>query len=298
MAMAHAYFEETTVGARAIAMGFGSMASVDDASAHYWNPAALVRVKRLEGSVDYAKPHGLSEVDAGALAVALPLRGLHTAAAWHHVGISGVYSEDLFTLSAARTVRRTASGHEVSVGGSLRHGRVGFEAFAPIDPLTGTATAAVDYGSRSALSADAGVLWKTPWRVDLAWVGRDLVEPRYEFIAGSGGQLLPAKQQVGASIRWNRESTIALGWAQTGSGRTSVSAGIEVTFFDVFAIRSSLSNLSRIVDALGSPNDLQYNGGFGVYHKGWFVDAAATTTHDLGASYRITLRAPLPGGPR
>ena len=81
-------------------------------------------------------------------------------------------------------------------------------------------------------------------------------------------------------------------------GRTSLSAGIEVTFFEVFAIRSSISNLARIYDALGSPNDLDFNGGIGVFHRGYHVDATATTDHDLGASYRISLRAPLLGGSR
>ena len=56
--------------------------------------------------------------------------------------------------------------------------------------------------------------------------------------------------------------------------------------------------LARIVDTQGSPNELDFNGGFGVFHHGYHVDATATTDHDLGASYRITLRAPLPGTAR
>ena len=87
-------------------------------------------------------------------------------------------------------------------------------------------------------------------------------------------------------------------WSEQDAGPASLNVGIEILFFDVFAIRSGISNLSEVYKSYGSPNDLQYNGGFGVYHKGYFVDAAATTNHDLGASYRVTVRVPFGGGAR
>ena len=64
-------------------------------------------------------------------------------------------------------------------------------------------------------------------------------------------------------------------------------------FFDVFAIRSGLKNISRVYEAQQSPNDLQFSGGLGVFHRGYYVDATAETSRDLGASYRVTLRFPL-----
>jgi hypothetical protein len=296
-APAHAYFEEVAVGARGLAMGFGSIASVGDVSAHYWNAAALTRLSRGEASVDYAKPYGLTDLNVGGLAVAAPVGPVSLGAGWHHLGLTDSYAEDLFPLAVAHRVSehlRLPRGHVISAGLAGKVGRIGFTPFANPEAPAST----VDYGQQSRTSLDASLLYETPWRVDLAWVGRDLLEPRYEFIPGTGGQRLAARQEIAASVRWNRESTISLGWSQLAGGRTSLSAGIEVTFFNVFAIRSSISNLSNIVDTQGSPNELDFNGGFGVFHKGYHVDATATTDHDLGASYRVTLRAPFPGGAR
>lgn len=287
------YFEETGVGARGLALGFGYDAMVSDASAHYWNPAALGRLTQLEATADYAKPYGLSDLNAGAVTLAAPLRGYGLAVGWHHLGLAGAYSEDIFTAAAAHRVYHDARGHAVSGGLAFKFGRVAFQPFT--DPLSITP---VDYGVVSRGSLDAGLLWQTPWRLDLAWVGRDLLEPRYEFVFGSGGQKLELRHEIAAALRWNKESTITLGWGQQGAGRTSLTAGIEVTFFEVFAIRSSIANLSRIYDSYGSPNDLEFNGGIGVFHRGYYIDATATTDHDLGASYRISLRAPLGGGGR
>jgi hypothetical protein len=128
--------------------------------------------------------------------------------------------------------------------------------------------------------------------VDFAGVMRDVLEPRYEVVAGTGGDLQQSRAELAAALHWNRESTITLGWSQQAAGAATFNAGIEILFFDVFAIRSGIANVSEVYKSYGSPNDLQYNGGFGVYHKGYFVDAAATTNHDLGASYRVTVRVP------
>lgn len=293
---ANAYFEEVAVGARGLAMGFGSIASVSDVSAHYWNPAALTRLRGLEGALDYAKPYGIPDLNAGSIAAGSRVGGFAVATAWHHLGLSNAYNEDLWTVAVARRLPVVPRGHALSGGVALKYGRVGFSPFEALD--ASSVPVSVDYGSQGRGSFDASLLWETPWRMDLAWVARDLNQPRYEFIPGTGGQQLSARQELATAIRWNRESTITLGWAQLDGGQTSLSAGIEITFFDVFAVRSSITNLSRIYDTLGSPNDLDFNGGIGVFHKGWHVDATATTDHDLGASYRVSLRAPLLGGAR
>jgi hypothetical protein len=290
---ARAYFEETAVGARGLALGSAGLATISDVSAYYWNPAALTEVRGTEVLLDYAKPFGLDDLNTGAAVVGGRWRGFGWAAAWHHLGVTEVYSEDLFSLAAGHRLAEWSSGHVLAGGATYKLGRAAFQPFR--DPGTGST---VDYGSQAKGSLDVGLKWTTPWNVDFAWMGRDLLEPRYEFVLDSGGDLQVTRQEVAAAFRWNRESTITVGWQQQDAGQSSLNAGIEILFYDVFAIRSGISNISRIYESYGSPTELQYNGGFGVFHRGIHVDAAATTNRDLGASYRVTLRVPVGGDGR
>jgi hypothetical protein len=127
-------------------------------------------------------------------------------------------------------------------------------------------------------------------------VGRDLLQPTYRFVTGSGGGRVPFRQELSAALHWNRESTLTGGWAQTARGETSLNIGLEILFYDVLAIRSGLFNLSPIYQANGNPEKFQFTGGFGIFHKGYRVDATAFSNHDLGASYRVTLLVPLARG--
>lgn len=292
-APAHAYFEETVVGARGLALGNSSIAVVSDVTAYYWNPAALGSLRGAEASADFAKPYGLANVSGSAVAVAAKRFGAGWALAWHHLGLQGAYSEDQFTLAAGRRLAEIRGAGSVAGGIAVRSDRIAFESFQ--DP---SGAGAVDYGSRSKPSVDLGLLWSSPWNIDVAYVGRDLLNPHFEFIAGSGGQTIAARQALAAAFHWNRESTLTLGWSQLDGSHSEASAGLEILFYDVFAIRSGFSNLSRVYESLGDPNQLQFTGGFGVQHKGYFVDAAATTNHDLGASYHVTLRVPFGAGER
>jgi len=290
---ARAYFEETAVGARVLALGFSALADAHDVSAYYWNPAGLARLRGTELLLDLAKPYGISELNEGTIAVGTQRFGTGWALAWHHLGITNAYGEELFSLAAGRPLMTFPGGHGLSGGATFKYGRIGFVPFD--DPVDGFP---VDYGHQAKGSLDAAITWSTPWRVDVSWVARDLLQPRYQFVEGTGGDRLVTRQQLAGAFRWNRESTVTASWSQVDGGPISFNAGMEVTFYDVFAIRSGLTNLAVIYASTGSPNDFQYTGGFGVYHKGYFIDAAAFTNRDLGASYRMTLRFPVFGGSR
>lgn len=285
---ARAYFEETAVGARTIALGSAAAAMVEDASALYWNPAGLAGVGGPQVLFHVGRPYGLQDLGTGAVMYAMPLAGFGVAAGWHHLGITDVYGEDQLTLAAGREVW-TGAGHRLAAGATFKFGRVAFQPFT--DRATG---AAVDFGSLSKGSLDIGAQWKSPGRLAATWVLRDVLQPDYEFIAGSGGGKVHARQEISAIYRWNRESTVSLGWREIdGVGDTALDAGLEIWFYDVFAIRSGFRNLAVITDSEGSPNELSFSGGFGIREKSWQIDAAATTQRDLGASYRVSLLVPL-----
>ena len=286
---AAAYFDDVATGARGISMGDASIALVSDASAYYWNPAALADTRRPELLIDYARPYAVPDLSASAIAGSARRFGTGWGLAWHHYGIANVYSEDQFCLSAARTVLESRTGHHVLAGATFKLGRMAFQ---PFDVPAGT----IDLGSQTKGSLDAGLKWVTPWKFDFSGVLRDINQPRYQFVDNTGGDLQRARLQLGAAIRWNRESTIAMGWSQDKYGVGSLSAGVEVLFFDVFAVRSGISNISRIYQDYGRPTEIGYNGGFGLLHKGYTLDAAAAASHDLGASYRVSLRVPFGAG--
>jgi hypothetical protein len=300
---ATAYFEETALGSRGVSLGFSALASIRDVTAAYWNPAGLADLGGTQVFADYCKPYGVPDLNEGAVLAGTRRWDTGWVLGWHRLGISGAYAEDVFSVSSGRRLAEFWRGHRLAGGATFKFERVGFQPFEAygVDGSTGEWTPAgqVDYGSQSKGSLDAGLLWTTPWRVDLAWVGRDLLEPHFEFIHGSGGGRVPFRNELAASLRWNKESTLTLGWSQVDRTRTSINVGFEILFYDVFAIRSGLTNLRPIVQDTGSPNDFQYTGGFGIFHKGYYVDAAVSTNHELGASYRFSLLVPVgPRGPR
>lgn len=289
---AKAYFEQSDAGARVIAMGPAAMSTVNDVSAYHWNPAALASLRRPELLLDYSKPYGVDNLGENSIAFGLRRYNTGIAVAWHRLGVTDVYAEDQFSLSAGRTVIAGTRGLNLDAGATVKFMRAGFQPFIAPD------LSRVDYGSTSHPSADLAARLRTPWLVDFSWVLRDVTQPHFEFIAGTGGDRLAARQELAAAIRWNRESTVSLGWAQQEGRSSLLSAGLEILFFDVFAIRTGLSNLSAVYKAHESPNDLQFSGGFGVFHKGYYVDAALGSSRDLGAAYRMSLRFPLGHGGR
>ena len=282
---AHAYFEDVAVGARGIALGPAAIGLIEDASSYYWNPAALASLRRGDVIVDYAKPYGVPDLNDNGVSAAARWHGTGFAGAWHRLAIGSTYAEDQFCLAAGRRLMQVR-GHSLAGGLTYKFERISVPTY--FDPDMGSDISF----SQAKGSLDAALRWKTPWNVDLSWVERDLAQPHFLFIEGSGGGKLTARSEVSAAFRWNPESTILAGWSQYAGGGSSMNAGLEITFYDVFAIRSGLVDLTEIYQAYGSPATLQYTGGFGVFHHGYYVDAAVTTDHDLGASYRVSVRLP------
>ena len=284
-----AYLEQSAMGARGIALGGAVLADAPDVTASYWNPAELSRLSAPEVFGEFSQPYGITGLLESSVAAGGPVRGMGVAMACHRLGISNVYAEDVITLAAGREIPGMPSRHRLRVGAAVKLLRVGFQAYS--DPVT---SATIDFGSASNASADLGATWSTPWRLDIAWVARNLNSPRVKVLDDSEGQRIDMRQDFAATLHWNAQSSLTMGWSpNVERDRRSVNVGLEVWFFDVFALRSGLTNITQIVSSNGSPNDFQFNGGFGLRHRGVRIDAAAFTNHDLGASYRASLLIPL-----
>lgn len=284
---AGAYFEETRVDARALAMGGAAGATIRGPGAWYWNPAALAGVTTREALLDVSSPYGVPDLTESALSVAGRWRETGLALGWHRLGVSGAFAEDLFALAGGRRFTLPRRGHALELGLSLKLQRAGFSSFA--DPATG---AAVDYGAASAFDSDLGARWTTPWNVDFAWVSRNLIGSELDVVDGGGAFRLPRLQELTAAYRWNPQSTVNLGWTQSErTGEGTINGGVEIWFYDVFALRSGFTHLQGVVDAttLNGASEFDFTGGIGVRHRGWEVDGAVSTHPTLGASYRAGL---------
>ena len=287
-----AYFEQVEAGARLQGMGTAGAAMADDVTAYYWNPAGLVALSRTEAFAAYDRPYGTPGLFSGTLAVGGrgpgPLKTFGVAAAWHRYAISGAYAEDLWQVAAGRTVHRTPSGHEVAVGGVFKVGRVAITTFD--DPDTGVP---VDFGARTAVSLDTGLRWHAPWKVDLAWTAYDWLSPDYGFLGEGEAGAVPTRHRLAAAWAWNGESTVGAAWTSAGeSGHSRLDVGIEIWFYNVFAIRSGLTDLGGLPDPGTTAQRFQYAGGVGLRNEKWRFDAAVATTRELGTSYRFSLIVP------
>jgi hypothetical protein len=287
---ASAYFEDRAVDARSESMGASAAAASRGLAAHYWNPAGLSRLETPELMLDYGKPYGVLGLNTGAVAAGFRAMDTGVALSWHRLAVEEIYAEDVFALALGRSVPIALEGFDLAVGGAVKWERVGLQPFE--DRSTG---ATVAYGSESQVALDAGIQIASPWKLEVGWMVRDLTSPTFQLIEGSAGGDLPRHHELGVAYRWNPESIVAAGWGRSeGTGITTVNLGLEIRFFEVFSIRSGLTNVSNVYHSFDSPDDFQFAGGFGLAHHGWAVDAAAVTHRDLGARYRMTFRTQLP----
>lgn len=274
----HAYFEQIESGARAVSLGRAFVAIADDPSAVYWNPAGLTQPDRSAVLVHYTKPFIVTGLNGTDLMAAHRWRDWSLGAGWHHLGVTGIISEDLWTFSVARPLgvaarlRRIAgfgAFQRLSAGGSLKLARVGF---ADLEDVA--------YGSETKLLFDIGILAQLSPRWRAAYVARNLGSPTFEFVDGGGGTELPFRQSAGIGFQWNPASLVTAAIAENHAGDAELRFGGEVVFYDVFALRSGF---------VGS----EFSGGVGVRGRSWQLRGAFQTHGDLGMSFRAGLLIPL-----
>ena len=267
---ARAWFEQTEIGARAVAMGRAFTAVADDASAIYWNPAGLVAMEHPELHVTHHRPYLVPDLSLNFVGFARPMRPVNAHVAWSHLGASGV-SEDLFYLGASRRVLERGS-RALDVGGSLKLARV-----APSGLVATGAGDAPQPDAESHLTGDLGVMARLSQRLTVGWVVRNVTKPTWDLVGGDGGTRLRTVTEGGLSYRWHPESLLSLGLVESNDGSLAPVAGSEILFYDVFALRVGVG-------------DRQFFGGIGVITDHVVVDTAFSTHNTLGISTMLSLR--------
>ena len=275
---AGAYFDRVEIGARGMALGSAFGAGVEGVSAAYWNPGALSLLSHPEILVTHSRPYVVEGLAANSVVVGTRWAQGGVAATWHHLGLSGVMSEDLIGFSYGRWVYRD-NRRTVDLGGTFDLAVLSFDPAATADAFH-PGTPGKDFGSVAKITGDLGVLWREGSRLRFGAVWRHIGGPGFDVVAGRGGTRMPGGLELSAYYHWRPESSIYFARTDVGDHVAWNYAG-EIWFYDVFAIRTGIF-------------DEEFSGGFGVKSSRWEVDAAFLTHPSLGNTYRASLRLFLP----
>lgn len=270
------YFDRLEVGSRALAMGKAFHALADDPSAVYWNPAGFAWQRKSAVLLAHYRPYVVEDLSVNFAAVTLPLppRFGTAGVGWHHTGLKNVVGEDLFYLSAARKASLPAVG-DVGFGVTGKIFRVGYKSFTERETLEN-----VDYGSQTRFAVDIGAIVQPTDLVRIGAILRNVGEPEFDFVAGSGGTRMEAEVEGSVTYQWNPAALVSAGVARDRRGDYRPTAGSEVIFYDVFALRSGIF-------------DYEFWGGFGIVTNEILFDAGFNTHKDLGVSYMASVTVPL-----
>jgi len=262
-APAAAYFENALLSARSAALGGAFVAIADDASAVTDNAAGLTNIPRPAFLFSYQRPYGVDGLNEGYAAACMPAGPFSAGAGWYHRGLSNALGEDLFTLSVARDLKRTAEDASLSVGLSLEAARV--SAQGDIDD------------SAHALGVGASVLLRPFAFIGLGYSIHSINQPQLDLVAGGPSTPLRRAQVVGLSYYWNERLTVTVETHQAADGVWRGRGGAELTVSSYLALRAGLEGSDA-------------SAGFGVTWKRVGFDAAMRTDDVLGASYIVSLR--------
>jgi hypothetical protein len=152
--------------------------------------------------------------------------------------------------------------------------RVGYSSFRDSETLE-----EIDYGAETKLALDCGAILDLRDDLRVGAIVRNVGEPEFDFVAGSGGTRVEAEVEGSLTYFWNEASLVSAGLAKNRRGDLSPAIGGDVLFFDVFALRSGLF-------------DYEFWGGFGILTRTWLLDTGFATHKTLGVSYMASVTVP------
>lgn len=268
-----AEFLRMGAGARGMAMGEGFSALVDDATALYWNPAALADLEKRSVTLMHAKTIEDSFYDFGGYGQKVGNGGLGVGFQYYSAG-----SLDNTDNSGNKT--GTSTPNDTAVLAGYGHGFGGYLA-----GVTAKYVQSKLVDSASTFALDAGVM--TPWylkeKVRLA-----------ATVVNVGGALtydkestdLPLAVRVGVGVNVLKSWAAGLDVVSPKGGDTYVGVGTEfkIPVGDTMglALRAGYNTQERGGDA-------GVSGGMGFWLQGLDVDYALVTQGDFDATHRISV---------
>lgn len=236
-----AEFLSIPVGARATAMGNAFSASVDDATAIYWNPSGLAAMEKRAFSAEYAS--WLAEIDFNFVAVVLP-----TAAGTFGVGVTALRSPEMEVTTVEEQNGTGERFTAASYAFALSYGRNLTDRFA-IGATAKFVNERIWHSSAGGLALDVGTMFVTPFRgIRLgASISNFGTKMRLQ------GDDLLVIVDVDPNNRGNNESNRALMRTDAFDMPLTMRIGLAGEL-----LRSERNRLTLAVDALSPNNSEQY----------------------------------------
>lgn len=220
-ALSAAAFDDITVGARGKGLGGAFTAGADDASAVYWNPSLLAKVKKPSLSASWQDLYGLGLVNHSFVGYAHPGVGKGTVAfGWTRLGTTGAvtfmnYAENMMMFSYGKKV---ATGFYA--GGSVKYFSVDYDAKA-------SGVGADLAGTYSLLGDNL--------RIALMWYNLNNPQIRWETLAVD---TIPSTLKLGTRFALGADHALYIDAKKQAEKQSEYAAGWEGWFFKTFALRA------------------------------------------------------------
>lgn len=268
-----AEFLRMGAGARGMSMGEGFSALVDDATALYWNPAALATLEKRSATFMHAKTIEDSFYDFGGYGQKVGAGGIGVGFQYYSAG-------SVDNLDTGGTKTGTTTPNDVAVNVGYGHTLGAYQV-----GVTGKFVQSKLVDTASTFAGDAGVL--TPWYFN----------ERVRFaatIVNVGGTLtydkestdLPMAMRVGTGVRVMKNWLVGADVVAPKDEDTYVGVGTEYKIHVGetigLALRAGYTTQERGGDA-------GVSGGVGFRLNGLDVDYALVTQGDFDASHRISV---------
>lgn len=285
-----AEFLNLGVGARALSMGGAAAAAADDATAVYWNPAALSRVERRSATMMHSSYINGSFYDYAAYVENLEPR-FHRRFALgfgaQYLGYPAITQTDNLG-----TPLGDFNAYDLALNWTAAYEFQGLDAVPELNGFSFGATAKL-INSRILASASAGA-------IDLGLLSRPYDDGRLRFgvrVANLGGdtlqydnngERLPLSGTLGAAWQISPRCLLAADAVLANYDQPYFAAGTEYWFANdgKWRFAGRLGFNSR---TLGSVDGVTAGAmGFGLAGGGWSLDYAITPFGNLGQAHRIS----------